>query len=149
MNIHSSHDPPGNRSPQMMINALEDERFDAIVEGDLEKFAELCHEQLVYTHSDGSRDTLESYIGKVRQGIYNYHRISHPVDEIIVIGDVALVIGRMIADLTINGTPKALDNTSLAVWIREEEQWKFLAYQPTPCPTNSSERPSLTAHRRL
>lgn len=149
MDIHSSHDPPGNGSPQMTINALEDQRFDAIVEGDLDKFEKLCHEQLVYTHSDGSRDTLESYIGKVRRGIYNYRHISHPVDEIIVIGDVALVVGRMVADLTINGIPKTLDNTSLAVWIREEEQWKFLAYQPTPSPRSSSTPASLTSHGRL
>ncbi|MFF2842413.1 nuclear transport factor 2 family protein [Paenarthrobacter sp. NPDC057981] len=135
MELRSSHAPPGDTTPHTEIEALEHERFDAIVEGDLEKFASLCHERLVYTHSDGSRDTLDSYLGKVRRGVYNYSRISHPVDQIIVIGDVALVVGRMTADLTINGTPKRLDNTSLAVWVREADQWKFLAYQPTPAPT--------------
>ena len=134
MKIHTPQTEPGHCSPQSTITALEHERFNAIVAGDLEKFTNLCHERLVYTHSDGSRDSLESYVSKVRRGIYNYSRISHPVEEIIVIGDVALVVGRMIADLTINGAAKRLDNSSLAVWVREDNQWKFLAYQPTNVP---------------
>lgn len=131
MTIHTSQSPPGPHSYQNTINALEHERFDAIVSGDLERFTTLCHERLVYTHSDGSRDSLESYVEKVKQGFYRYSHISHPVEEIIIIGGVALVVGRMIADLTIDGTEKKLDNKSLAVWVCEKNQWKFLAFQPT------------------
>jgi ketosteroid isomerase-like protein len=71
---------------------------------------------------------------KCRQGVYVYHRIDHPVEQVKIIGDVALVMGEMQADLTIRGTRTSLDNTALAVWVRAGSSWKLLAYQPTPKP---------------
>ncbi|WP_377010815.1 nuclear transport factor 2 family protein [Arthrobacter sp. GCM10027362] len=114
------------------LEALEDERYQAVLNEDFDSFAKLCHEKLLYSHSNGDRDTLASYLAKCAQGTYRYHRIDHPVTEIIVVGDVALVIGEMHAELDIRDRPATLDNTSLAVWVREGESWKFLAYQATP-----------------
>ncbi|MFD1211175.1 nuclear transport factor 2 family protein [Arthrobacter sp. GCM10027362] len=111
---------------------MEDERYQAVLNEDFDSFAKLCHEKLLYSHSNGDRDTLASYLAKCAQGTYRYHRIDHPVTEIIVVGDVALVIGEMHAELDIRDRPATLDNTSLAVWVREGESWKFLAYQATP-----------------
>jgi hypothetical protein len=114
------------------IVALEDRRYQAVVDGDYDTFADLCHRRLVYTHSLGDRDTLSSYLEKLRKGFYRYHRIDHPIEDIVLIGDTALVLGQMNADLTVNGTQKSLANSALSVWIRDGDTWKFLAYQPTP-----------------
>lgn len=114
------------------IRRLEEQRYAAVQNGDFDTFASLCHDQLVYSHSNGERDSLKSYIEKCLQGIYEYVEIDHPVEDIIVVGDVALVLGEMKATLTIAGTEARLDNKSLAVWVRGSEGWKFLAYQPTP-----------------
>ncbi|MFW0773094.1 nuclear transport factor 2 family protein [Paenarthrobacter nitroguajacolicus] len=114
------------------IEALEAKRYRAVVDADYDTFEDLCHERLVYTHSLGDRDSLTSYLEKLRAGFYRYHRIDHPVEDIILIGNTALVLGQMNAELTVNGTYKTLANSALAVWIKEDETWKFLAYQPTP-----------------
>jgi hypothetical protein len=114
-----------------IIRALEDRRFDAIVTRDFDTFAELAHPGLAYTHSSGALDTLTSYLGKCKSGYYVYHRIDHPIDTITVVGDTAVVIGEMNADLTVGGLRKQLANRSLAVWTRADGTWKFLAYQPT------------------
>jgi ketosteroid isomerase-like protein len=126
------------------ILELEDERFDAVLAKDFDAFARLCHPRLSYTHSNGLRDTLESYVEQCRAGVYDYQRIDHPVEEVILVGDTALVIGRMDADLQVNGRPTRLDNGSLAVWTREGGTWKFLAYQPSPRPigTQSGRQPT-------
>ena len=116
------------------IREMEDRRFDAIVTGDFDTFARLCDERLTYTHSDGVRDTLASYVTACRDGFYDYHRIEHPVDDVLVVGDVAVVHGRMRADLTVGGTRKTLDNRSIAVWARSGPQWRLLAFQATPIP---------------
>lgn len=116
------------------ILALEDRRYDAIVAGDLDAFAAVCLPDLIYTHSSATTDTLESYVEKVKSGHYVYHRIEHPVDKVVVSGDTALVLGRMVASISVAGTPKELDNTSLAVWVREAGTWKFAAYAPTVRP---------------
>ncbi|WP_433559602.1 NAD(P)-binding domain-containing protein [Pseudonocardia xinjiangensis] len=116
------------------IRELEDRRYDAIVAGDFDGFAKLAHPDLAYTHSTGDTDTLESYLEKCRAGFYDYHRIDHPVDRITVVGDTAIVVGEMNADLTAGGVQKTLANRCLAVWVRSGGDWKLLGYQPTVVP---------------
>jgi hypothetical protein len=50
-------------------------------------------------------------------------------------GDTAIVVGRMTADVDVQGTPKAIDNLALAVWTRASGTWQLLAYAPTPPPS--------------
>jgi len=126
--------PAPHSSDEQHILALEDRRYEAVLRADFEAFADLCHEELVYAHSNGERDDLGSYMDKCRLGVYVYHRIDHPVEQVKIIGNVALVMGEMQADLTIRGTPTSLDNTALAVWVRAGSSWRLLAYQPTPKP---------------
>ncbi|NIL91631.1 hypothetical protein RhoFasSB10_03979 [Rhodococcus fascians] len=118
------------------ISELENKRYAAIVDGDLDAFVSCCHPNLVYTHSDGSRDTIDSYLNKVTSGFYVYHRIDHPTDDILVSGDTAIVVGEMNASITANGKEKELVNNSIAVWVKENDQWLLLAYQPTPRPAH-------------
>ena len=130
--------PAPDTSDEQDILALEDRRYEAVLRADFEAFADLCHEELVYAHSNGERDDLGSYMEKCRQGVYIYHRIDHPVEQVKIIGNVGLVMGEMQADLTIKGTHTSLDNTALAVWVRDGSSWKLLAYQPTPKPAKAA-----------
>lgn len=116
------------------VRALEDERYEAVLRGDFDAFAALAHPELVYTHSNGALDSLGSYREKVEGGFYDYHRIDHPIDRIVVSGDTALVVGEMHADLTAGGVRKTLANRSLAVWTRTDAGWRLIAYQPTVLP---------------
>lgn len=113
------------------IHELEKRRFRAITDRDLDSFVELAHPDLTYTHSSGNTDSLESYLAKCRTGSYVYHWIDHPVDSVIVVGDTAIVVGEMSAELTIKGVRRRLDNRSMAVWVRLHGAWKLLAYQAT------------------
>jgi ketosteroid isomerase-like protein len=117
---------------EQLIRNLENERYDAILEGDFDKFAAMAHADLVYTHSNGVVDTLDSYLTQCRDGYYVYHELEHPIDEIRIAGDVALVFGEMNGSITSGGVAKTLKNKCLAVWVREVGHWKLSAYQPTP-----------------
>ena len=111
-----------------IIRELEDRRYAAVVAGDFDDFAAACHPDLIYTHSNGVTDTLESYLEKCRSGFYVYHEIDHPVSKIVITGGVALVSGEMNAELTAGGTRKQLRNSCLAVWVREGDTWKLIGY---------------------
>jgi ketosteroid isomerase-like protein len=117
---------------EQLIRNLENERYEAIIAGSFDRFADLAHPDLIYTHSNGVVDTLDSYLTKCRDGYYVYHAIEHPIDEIRIVGDVALVVGEMNGSITSGGIAKTLKNKCLAVWIKETGHWKLSAYQPTP-----------------
>ncbi|SDW98392.1 conserved hypothetical protein [Arthrobacter sp. cf158] len=123
---------------QERIRALEDLRYEAVLREDYDAFAAMAHPDLVYTHSNGERDSLYSYLEKCRTGAYRYHSIEHPITDILVVGAVAIVIGEMKADITASGVPKRLENTAIAVWVRDGGTWLLLAYQPTPKPAPST-----------
>jgi hypothetical protein len=116
------------------VLAAEDRRYQAMQDADLTTLDELFADELSYAHSSGARDTKSQYVEKVRSGYYVYRRIDHPVERVEVVGDTAIVVGRMTADLEVQGTPKTIDNLALAVWTRASGDWRLLAYAPTSLP---------------
>jgi len=116
------------------VLAAEDRRYQAMQDADLTTLDELFADELSYAHSSGARDTKSQYVEKVRSGYYVYRRIDHPVERVEVVGDTAIVVGRMTADLEVQGTPKTIDNLALAVWTRASGDWRLLAYAPSALP---------------
>jgi ketosteroid isomerase-like protein len=114
------------------IKALEDRRYQAMIDGDAAVLDALCSRNLIYTHSRGDNDDKNSYIEKVASGFFDYHEITHPADRVMIYDGAALVTGRMTAKISAGGELKHVDNRYLAVWAREDGAWKFVAYQPTP-----------------
>ena len=128
---------PDEAATKAEILELEAKRYRAVVDGEFDVFRGLCHPDLAYTHSDGTRDSLDSYLGKCRSGFYVYHRIDHPTDDVLLTGGTAVVVGQMNASITAGGKHKQLVNNSIAVWVRDNGTWLLLAYQPTPLPTGN------------
>ena len=116
------------------VLAAEDRRYEALLGPDLPTLERLFHDRLSYAHSSGVRDTKDQYLEKIRNGYYDYARIDHPVERVDVLGNTAVVIGRMTADLTVQGTQKTIDNLSLALWTKDSEEWQLVAYASTPLP---------------
>jgi hypothetical protein len=116
------------------VLAAEDRRYDALLGPDLPTLERLFHERLTYAHSSGVRDTKAEYLAKIENGYYVYSRIDHPVERVDVLGDSAVVVGRMTADLTVDGTAKTIDNLALAGWTRAAGEWQLIAYASTPLP---------------
>ena len=120
---------PHEQEDERAVLDAEDRRYRAMVDADLEVMDRLCADELSYV-----RDTKQEYFAKVRSGYYDYHSMDHPVERVEVVGDTAIVVGRMTADLTVQGTRKTIDNLALAVWTRDGGEWRLLAYAPTPLP---------------
>lgn len=114
------------------IQDLEQRRYRAMLDGNIDAFIELSHPGLTYTHSNGVVDTLSSYVAKCRDGYYHYLHLDYPIDNIQVIGEIAVVHGRMSGRIVSGGTEKTIDNRTLSLWSTLGGEWKFLAYQPTP-----------------
>jgi len=116
------------------VLAAENRRHEALLGPDLPTLERLFHDQLSFAHSSGVRDTKDEYLAKIRNGYYDYLRIDHPVERVDVLGDTAVVVGRMTADLEVEGTAKTINNLALAVWTRTAGGWQLVAYASTPLP---------------
>jgi ketosteroid isomerase-like protein len=116
------------------IRELEDRRYQAMTGGDLAVLDELLSADLVYTHSDASRDTKQSYLDKIATGFFDYGPLTHPEQAIVVHGDCAIVTGDMRGEVQIAGQARVLNSSALAVWVRENDTWLLLAFQPTKYP---------------
>jgi len=116
------------------ITALEARRYQAMTDGDVGTLADLFSADLVYTHSDATSDSKQSYLDRLASGYFKYGPISHPESSIVVHGDCVIVIGDMRGEVQIGGQVRVLNSKSLAVWVRENGNWVLLAYQPTKYP---------------
>ena len=119
-----------------------------MVDADLDALDELCADELSYAHSNGARDTKAEYFGKVRSGYYDYHRIDHPVERVEVVGDTAIVVGRMTADLHSGGVRKTIDNLALAVWAATTGRGACWPTPPPACRTDAGARALTAPHER-
>jgi ketosteroid isomerase-like protein len=117
------------------VRTLENRRYRAMTDGDVDTLGELFAADLVYTHSDASTDSKQSYLDKLASGHFKYGPISHPEASIIVHGDCVLVIGDMRGEVHIGDNLRVLNSASLSVWVRENDRWVLLAFQPTKYPS--------------
>jgi len=115
-----------------VIADLETRRYQAMLRSDAAALDELCDDELIYTHSDGARDTKTTYLRRVRDGYFDYQWLDHEIYRTIVVGDCAVVVGRMTGDVIVNGSMRHLNSAALIVWARRSEGWRLLAFQPTP-----------------
>jgi ketosteroid isomerase-like protein len=116
------------------ISALEDRRYQAMTNGDTDTLEELFAADLVYTHSDATSDSKQSYLDRLASGYFKYGPLTHPETSVVVHGDCAIVIGDMRGEVRIDGQMRTLNSRSLAVWVRENASWVLLAFSPTKYP---------------
>ena len=116
------------------IEAVEDQRFDAVQAGDTAALAPLLHDRLVYMHSSGVADTKQSYLVGLQDGTWVYRSAKRSEQRIEVQDDVGLVFNRLHLDLLVKGKPRAIDARALSVWIRSDGKWRLIAVQSGSVP---------------
>jgi ketosteroid isomerase-like protein len=117
------------------IKALEARRYAAMKAGDVAALRALLSERLVYSHSDATQDTRDSYLQTLSAGSLRYHDIRFETTTVLPAGPAAAVaLGTMGADIHRNGAEKTIGAMTCAVWAREPGGWRLLAYQPTALP---------------
>ena len=116
------------------IRALEDRRYQAMIEGDLATLDALLGDSLVYTHSSSVVDGKASYLEALRAKKFVYRKVERPVENIQVHGDTAVVTGEVRLDVLLEGNPRALRSRFLNVWVKGPKGWQMVAWQSTPVP---------------
>ena len=121
------------------VRAADTARVLATVRGDTTRVASLLSAQLHYGHTDGRVQTKDQFISAIRGSQMKYEAYDYTERVITPVGnDVAVMNGR--AKLRVNTGDKRLEFSVqfLAVWKKEGEAWRLLAYQSAQLPAPTS-----------
>ena len=116
------------------INDLEDRRYAAMVDADLDALDELLSDDVMYAHSDATVDSKASYLELLRNGTLVYHSLEHRTETVVSRPGVVVVGGTMSGSIHMHGAAKTLNSRVAAVWVAERDRWRLLAFQPTRVP---------------
>jgi ketosteroid isomerase-like protein len=120
------------------IKKLEDHRFQAMINGDVDTLDKLLGDDLIYTHSTGQSDSRAEYLAQFKKGVFKYLKIERPIENIQVYGDTVVVTGQTKMDALVEGKPRVLNGRYTDVWIRSAKGWQMVAWQSTPIPAPSA-----------
>ncbi|MEL6984354.1 MAG: nuclear transport factor 2 family protein [Actinomycetota bacterium] len=120
--------------PMTEVEAAEDQRWAAQLAADTEALSELLADELSYTHSNGLVDTKASFLDAIANKVFDYRSADRSDVNLNVIGDTAVIAGR-VAMLVVAGSREVnLDSRYSAVWARRDGRWQFVCWQSTPIP---------------
>ena len=126
--------PAGSALREEML-ALQRRRADAMVREDVETLATLLADDLSYTHSDGRRDTKESFLGLVAAPAIRYLGVDYSNQEVVDCGDAVVVRGTARIRL-VREPSEPLDYLVLFldIWARRDGRWQTVGWQATRVP---------------
>ncbi|CAN5824421.1 nuclear transport factor 2 family protein [soil metagenome] len=91
--------------------------------------ATLFADELSYGHSDGKIDTKASITASLLDGSSDFTTVDLSEQTVAVVGDVALVRHRLVADTNDSGKPGHVKLKILLVWQQRAGDWVLLARQ--------------------
>ncbi len=110
----------------------EDARYDAQIENDFEALEQLLGKDLVYIHSSTVQDTKASFIESLRSGKVSYHAMERSGTKVRTFGNVAIITGKAVFEVTARGKAKTLNLLFHSVWVKRDAGIQFVSWQATP-----------------
>jgi hypothetical protein len=121
--------------PTPGIFAAEQRRCAAMLANNAAELDAVLDERLAFHHSNGGVDDKAAFLAKMAAGRIEYVSIDWSEDSVIALAtDAALLTGRMLTVVRVEGVEKRLDNRVLEGWARSDEAWRLVAFQSTPIP---------------
>ena len=112
----------------------EDARYEAQMDDDFEALEALLGKDLVYFHSSTVQDTKGSFLDSLRSGKVVYHSMERSNTKVRVFGNVAIITGKAVFEVTTRGRDKTLNLLFHSVWVKRESGPQFISWQATLLP---------------
>ena len=131
----ATHDANGAVDARETILALEQQRQQALLDGDIERLSNLVTDDLVHVHASGRVEDKAAYLAGVRMR-FRFLSVRRPGLQVRVFGDTAIATGPLDQVLTIVATGLRHEMTAFAtqVWVRQGADWRQASFQATNVP---------------
>jgi hypothetical protein len=112
----------------------EDARYEAQIDCDFDALDTLLGKDLVYIHSSTAQDTKASFIESLRSGKVSYNSMERSNTKVRIFGNVAIITGKGVFEVTARGRDKTLNLLFHSVWVKREPGLQFVSWQATLLP---------------
>lgn len=112
----------------------EDARYEAQIDCDFDALDRLLGKDLVYIHSSTVQDTKASFIESLRSEKVSYHSMERSNTKVRIFGNVAIITGKGVFEVTARGRDKTLNLLFHSVWVKRDSGLQFVSWQATLLP---------------
>ena len=119
---------------QETVLELEEQRYQAMVEQNVETLDSMLDDDLIFTHASGKIDTKATFLESLGSGTLIYKAVEIDNVKVRVYGDCGVINGESRLDLHVRGEDRTLNMLFTTVWVRDSNGWKVVAYQSTRQP---------------
>jgi uncharacterized protein (TIGR02246 family) len=116
------------------IRALEDRRYQAMIDKDLATLDEIFADELTYTHSNALVDTKKSFLGAIEKRVFDYREAKRLEEDVVAFGDAARITGHVQLHVVAGKRDVNLNARFTILYVRQDGRWRFAAWQSTPIP---------------
>lgn len=118
-------------SAEQQISALSDQMIQAQLKADTSYFEKHYADDATIVHGNGELFTKAEEIADLKSGSLTYELNEVRERKIHVHGDTAVVAFLISYKGTVSGKPFTGDLRRTVVWVKQEGNWKIVAYQVT------------------
>jgi len=112
------------------VEAAEKGWSTGITKNDFPLLEKVLANDLTYTHSNGAKDTKESYIGNLKSGKSKYVSVDYTDLKVQLLSkDTAIAICRAKVVTMADGKPNPMSMSLLHVFKKNGKQWQMVAHQ--------------------
>jgi ketosteroid isomerase-like protein len=106
----------------------EEERWKAQLAGDTDTLGSFLADDLVYTHSNGSQDSKESFLNALKGGSLRFISAERSGKRGATYGDTVVVAGRAALTIEAAGNVVTMTIQYSSVWGRHEGNWQLVGW---------------------
>jgi hypothetical protein len=112
----------------------DDDRYRAMVSGDIPVLERLLSPALTYTHSSAHCENKEEYLASLFSGRVRYQETQRDEVSVRILGEAAILEGHVVLWATVDSVSRRLENRFLSVWSNKGDAWQLVAWASTPIP---------------
>lgn len=116
------------------IETLDQQRSQALLDGDIDKVESFLGSSLHYVHSSSTDEDRSIYLQRLRDGFYKYLALESSDKDYRRFGDCVIVNGLIRVHVIANGNDKDFNARYTQVWVIEQSEWKMVSWQTTLLP---------------
>jgi len=113
------------------IRSLEDERFQAMIAGDLATLDRLLADELTYVHSNGGMESKSEFLARIKSGDLKYKAVTREGVRVRIENRAAVVTGQAAMEVQSKGEDLSLRMRFTDVYVNRGGRWKLLVWQST------------------